>query len=113
MQILPGFVVPIVAGVVLLACSVIRLWAGVTLMSRYRVADYIASAPARRLYWIGAAAPLVSVAAIVVLAFCSRLWWVEVPGFVLCLFVLAKTVWALRMRFTGKYVDFYRKHQWS
>jgi hypothetical protein len=105
-------VMAVVAGFVLLTASLLRAYAAITLMSHYRVEEYLATAASRRLYWISALAPLVTVAALLVLAFCSRLWWVEAASALFFLLVAIKTVQALRMRFSGRYVEFYRRHQW-
>jgi hypothetical protein len=106
-------VTAVVAGFVLLTAPLLRAYAAITLMSRYRVEQYLATAASRRLYWISVLTPLVTVTALVVLAFCSRLWWVEAASALFFLLVALKTVQALRMRFSGKYVEFYRRHHWS
>jgi Mn2+/Fe2+ NRAMP family transporter len=95
-----------------LAAAIVRGWAGVTLMSDYKIDEYLATPRARRLYWTGVAMPFVIVGAIVGLASMTGLWWVMLPACLLAAFVVWKTSWALHMRFSGKYRDFYRAMHW-
>ncbi len=84
-----------------LAAAIVRLWVGVTLMTNYKVDEYLTTPRARRLYWTGIATPFVMVGALIALASMTGIWWVTLPPCLLAAFVVWKTSWVLRMRFSG------------
>jgi hypothetical protein len=70
-----------VFAVVTLIVSVsLKGWAGVSLMRLHRPENYMTSPAARRLFLLGKITPLTACAAMVALAYCSRLWWLVVPA---------------------------------
>lgn len=109
---MPTLAIVLLLAATALAAAVVRGWAGVTLMSKYKIDEYLDTTRARRLYWTGVAMPFVMVGAIVALASMTGIWWVMLPPCLLAAFVVWKTSWVLRMRFSGKYRDFYRAMQW-
>lgn len=104
--------VAVAAVVVIAVAAGLKFWAATTLMCDYRVDEYVATSKARRLYWIAAAAPAVIGAAIFVLAWCTSIWWVEAAGAVLWGLILYGVARRLWVRFSGRYVEFYRQRQW-
>ncbi len=62
-------------------------------MSRYRVEDYLAIPEARRLYWAGKLTPVVACAAIVVLSYCTHLWWLELPAWLFLAIIVGGVTW--------------------
>jgi hypothetical protein len=106
------FVIAMLLGATALGAAIVRGWTSITLMSNYKVDDYLTVPRARRLYWAGTVAPFVIVGALVALASMTGTWWVMLPVCLLATYVIVKTAWVLHMRFSGKYRDFYRAMQW-
>jgi len=100
------------AAMATLTAAALKLWAGVTLMTSYRVEEYLATPRARRLYWTVMLAPLVIGCSIVAMSFCSDIWWIELPAAVLCASILCSIGWKVWMRFSGRYVEYHRERQW-
>jgi hypothetical protein len=98
---------------VLVAAVAIKSWAGLRLMYGYRPSAYLATAPARRLYWTNLASTIFIPIPIVAASYESNLWWVEVAAWLLLTLCAAKIAWAIHMRTSGKYVEYYRRHQWE
>lgn len=90
----------------------VQLWAGITLMTQCRVEEYLSTPHARRLYAVAAAAPLVIAAAIVTLAFCTTIWWVELAACLFAALIVFTVSWKVWMRLSGRYVEFYKPRQW-
>ena len=105
--------VALIALGIALAAAITRLVCGIKLMTDYRVDEYLATPRARRLWLAGMALPLVMIACIIVAASTTHVWWVELAPYFLAAFVVWKTAWAIRMRLSGKYRDFYRSMQWQ
>jgi hypothetical protein len=91
-------VIAIYAALVLVAAAGVKLWASLTLLYRYRAEDYVAFPQARPLYLAHLAMPVVMGAAIVTLAYCTGLRWVEIPAWFVFAFAAWKCVRALRVR---------------
>lgn len=72
--------VVVVALVTLIISVFLKGWSGVRLMRLHRPGDYMTSHRERRLFLLGKITPPAACAAIVVLAYCSRLWWLAVPA---------------------------------
>jgi hypothetical protein len=98
----------IVAALALIAASILRIWATFTLMHRYRVDEYLATSQARRLYRTAQFTPLVACAAVLALAWITRIWWVEAPAAIFALVVAVKTGWAVRVRLSAAYAGYDR-----
>ena len=105
-------VLPIAAAIVAMLAAALKLRAGVTLMTSYRVDEYLATPRARRLYWTVMLSPLAVGASIVALACCTGFWWVELAAAAVCAFIVGGIGWRLWMRSSGRYVAYYRDHQW-
>jgi hypothetical protein len=99
--------------VVLIAAVGIKSWAGFRLMYGYRPPAYLATPDARRLYRTNLVATIFIPIPIVAASYESGVWWVEAAAWLLFTFCAAKIAWAIHMRTSGKYVEYYRRHQWE
>jgi hypothetical protein len=96
-------VIALCAAAALMLATGVKLWASLTLLHRYRAEDYVNSSESRRIYAAHIGMPVVMGSAILVLSYCTGLWWVEVPAWL----ILALTIWkfarALYVRLSGRY----------
>jgi hypothetical protein len=91
----------------------IAAYSKLTLMHKYRVDEYTTVPHARRLYWSARAASLLVGIALISLAWLTKIWWVSTAAWVFFAYIFGINAWALHMRFSGKYVEFYRVRQWK
>lgn len=105
-------VLALVTFAAILAAAFVRFICAMKLMREFTVDEYLTTPGARRLWITSMAMVLVIVVGIVFAASLSRIWWVTAcAGGFACL-VLLKTGWAVWMRFSGRYREFYRQQQW-
>jgi hypothetical protein len=95
--------VAIAACVVLILSGAVKAWSGVRLMSLYRRADYLSTPAARRLFAASKVTPLLMVAAILTLSYCTGLWWVEIPAWFLLAFIVCSVAWIVQGHRSGRY----------
>jgi len=100
------------AAFILIAATGYRLWAVLRLMHGYSIDDYDEKPAARRLFMRSRVALIAVLGALLTLSFCSGLWWVELAAAFVCVGGLAKLLWAIDMRRTGKYREFYAARFW-
>lgn len=74
------WIVVLPAVVVLIASNSLKWWSTFRLWNRYKPHEYWTDPGARRLFLIGKITPLITLLAIVALAYTTRLWWLEVPA---------------------------------
>ncbi|HTV93698.1 MAG TPA: hypothetical protein VMG98_13360 [Verrucomicrobiae bacterium] len=96
----------------ILAAAIVRFTCILKLMREYTVDEYLTTPRARRLYITGMAMIVVMVLGITFAASLSQIWWVTTAAAAFAFLVLLKTGWALWMRFSGRYREFYRQAQW-
>jgi hypothetical protein len=70
----------LLAIVVLLASNSLKWWSTFRLWNQYEPHQYWTDRAARRLFLIGKITPLITLLAIVALAYTTRFWWLEVPA---------------------------------
>jgi glucose-6-phosphate-specific signal transduction histidine kinase len=109
-----SFVIPLAlfAVVVLIAATIYRLWAVLRLVHAYWIEEYDANPKARRLLMRSRVALIAVLGALLTLSFCSGLWWVELAASFVCIAALAKLLWAIDMRRSGRYRAFYAARFW-
>ncbi len=72
------------------------MWAVLRLLHGFKRSEYGTLPEARRLLRLQAVAMLFVLAAIVTLAYCTRLWWIEVPAWIIALLGLYKLFWSMQ-----------------
>lgn len=97
----------------LASAAALASWAKLRLINRYRVDEYLNPGEPRRLYWIARIASLLVGIAILLLAYATKLWWVVTPAWLFTAYIVGVNAWALRMRFSGAYAEYYRARRWQ
>lgn len=105
-------VLAIIGAGVLVAAVATRMVCAFRLLHGYRVADYLATPESRRLYWASTTAVPMIGGGLMLLAVASDIWWVELAGALFLGATIAKSVWIVRMRLSGRYQAFYRERGW-
>jgi hypothetical protein len=99
--------------VLVFAGGILAGYSKLRLMHKYRVHEYTAVPHARRLYWTARFASLLVGIALVSLASMTHIWWIETAAWMFFAYIIGVNIWALQLRFSGKYVEFYRARQWK
>ncbi len=105
--------VALTAFLVLVAATAARIWSVLRLMHGFRVTEYDAQPVARRLLAVSRWTFVATLASIVVLGSCSRIWWVEVACALVTGLAAAKFSWALALRRSGRHVAWYAARGWK
>ncbi len=76
------FAAVIVSVVTLIFAVCVKFRSRIALLEKYPNSDYQSPA-AQRLYFLDKTTPIIACAAIVTLSYCTGLWWIELPAWLL------------------------------
>ena len=107
-----GVVLALVTLATIVAAVSVRFICAMKLMREFTVDRYLATPRGRRLWVTSMAMPPVAVLGIAFAASLTHIWWVTAFAGLFAGLVLLKTGWAVWMRRSGRYREFYRQQQW-
>lgn len=87
----------IVSVVILISALCVKFRSRIALLEKYPNGDYHSPA-AQRLYLFDKVTPIIACAAIVTLSYCTGLWWIELPAWLLLACISIGVLYMVRKR---------------